>query len=75
MIVKGQKVSSRYEIIKTIDENAFIIVGEAGEITGLGFKELDTELERSNFFKKISSKKSWFNGKEQHLIVIVKCCS
>ena len=33
------------------------MIGEAGEITGLGFKEFDKELERSEFFKKISNKK------------------
>ena len=54
--VKKNEVHKAYDIVKSIDENAFIIVGEAGEITGLGFKELDKELERSNFFKKIKEK-------------------
>ncbi len=56
--VKKQEVHKTYDIIKSVDRNAFVIVGEAGEITGLGFKELDKELERSNFFKKIAEKKN-----------------
>lgn len=54
--MKKNEVHKAYDIVKSVDENAFIIVGEAGEITGLGFKELDKELERSNFFKKIKEK-------------------
>ncbi len=55
--VRKQEVHKVYDVIKSVDEHAFIIVGEAGEITGEGFKELDKELERSNFFKKLSAKK------------------
>ena len=56
--VRKQEVHKIYDIIKAVDESAFVIVGEAGEITGQGFKELDKELERSNFFKKLSAKKA-----------------
>lgn len=56
--VRKQEVHKIYEIIKQEDKNAFVIVGEAGEITGLGFKEFDKELERSEFFKKLSNKKT-----------------
>ena len=56
--VRKQEVHKIYDIIKEEDENAFVMIGEAGEITGLGFKEFDKELERSEFFKKLSDKKS-----------------
>lgn len=56
--VRKQEVRRVYDIVKEEDENAFVIIGEAGEITGLGFKEFDKELERSEFFKKLSDKKS-----------------
>ncbi len=56
--VRKQEVHKVYDLIKEEDENAFVIVSDAGEITGLGFKELDNELERSNFFKKISDRKN-----------------
>lgn len=56
--VRKQEVHKVYDVIKSVDERAFVIVGEAGEITGEGFKELDKELERSNFFKKLSAKKA-----------------
>lgn len=55
--VRKQEVHKIYDIIKEEDKNAFVMIGEAGEITGLGFKEFDKELERSEFFKKISNKK------------------
>ena len=55
--VRKQEVHKIYDIIKEEDENAFVMIGEAGEITGLGFKEFDKELERSEFFKKLSDKK------------------
>ncbi len=55
--VRKQEVHKIYDIIKKEDKDAFVIVGEAGEITGLGFKSLDEELERSEFFKKIAEKK------------------
>ncbi len=55
--VRKQEVHKIYDIIKKEDKDAFVIVGEAGEITGLGFKALDEELERSEFFKKIADKK------------------
>lgn len=54
--VRKQEVHKIYEIIKEEDKNAFVIIGEAGEITGLGFKEFDKELERSEFFKKLSNR-------------------
>lgn len=57
-VVRKQEVHKIYDIIKSVDENAFVIVCEAGEITGEGFKELDKELERSKFFKKLSAKKT-----------------
>ena len=56
--VRKQEVHKVYDVIKEEDENAFVIVSDAGEITGFGFKELDNELERSNFFKKISDRKN-----------------
>lgn len=38
--VSRQEVHKIYDIIHEIDINAFIVVNEAGEITGLGFREL-----------------------------------
>jgi len=35
-----QEVYKTYDIIYEVDETAFIIVGEAGEISGLGFKKM-----------------------------------
>lgn len=55
--VRKQEVHKIYDIIKEEDEHAFVIIGDAGEITGQGFKEFDKELERSEFFKKIATKK------------------
>ena len=55
--VRKQEVHKIYDIIKEEDDSAFVMIGDAGEITGLGFKEFDKELERSEFFKKISNKK------------------
>ena len=37
--VSRQEVHKIYDIIHEIDINAFIVVNEAGEITGLGFRE------------------------------------
>ena len=37
--VGRQEVHKTYEIIHEIDPNAFIVVNDAGEITGLGFRE------------------------------------
>ena len=37
--VSRQEVHKTYEIIHEIDPNAFIVVNDAGEITGLGFRE------------------------------------
>ena len=37
--VSRQEVHNIYDIIHEIDINAFIVVNEAGEITGLGFRE------------------------------------
>ena len=38
--VSRQEVHKIYDIIHEIDINAFIVVNEAGEITGLGFREI-----------------------------------
>lgn len=38
--VKRQEVYRTYDIVHSIDPDAFIIVGEAGEITGEGFREI-----------------------------------
>lgn len=46
--MKKADIPKAYEIIRDIDEKAFIVVGDAGEITGLGFKEI----EKSNKKKK-----------------------
>lgn len=54
--MKKQEIHKAYDIIKEVDDKAFVIVGDAGEISGNGFKEFDTELERSGFFKKILKK-------------------
>lgn len=37
--VRPQEVHKTYDIVREVDASAFIIVGDAGEITGLGFKE------------------------------------
>ena len=44
--LRKQEVSKAYEIIKEIDENAFIIVGDASEITGLGFNAFEKDIKR-----------------------------
>lgn len=38
--VRCYEVSKVYDIVHSVDTNAFIIVGEAGEITGEGFREI-----------------------------------
>lgn len=38
--VRRQEVYKIYDIVHSIDENAFIVVGDAGEITGEGFKQI-----------------------------------
>lgn len=38
--VRRYEVSKVYDIVHSVDTNAFIIVGEAGEITGEGFREI-----------------------------------
>lgn len=38
--VRRQEVYKTYDIIHSIDPNAFTVVGEAGEITGEGFRQL-----------------------------------
>ncbi|MFI3206681.1 MAG: YitT family protein [Clostridia bacterium] len=41
--VNKYEIFKMQEIIKTIDKNAFVIVGDAGEITGEGFKALHSD--------------------------------
>ena len=50
--VSRQEVHKIYDIIHEIDINAFIVVNEAGEITGLGFREFQQRK------KKIHKKKN-----------------
>lgn len=38
--VRRQEVYKIYDIVHSIDEKAFIVVGDAGEITGEGFKQI-----------------------------------
>ena len=57
VLLDNKNIKRYSDLIKEEDKNAFVMIGEAGEITGLGFKEFDKELERSEFFKKISNKK------------------
>lgn len=45
--VRRQEVHRTYRIIYDLDPNAFIIVGEAGEITGEGFREIPGARESS----------------------------
>lgn len=40
--VRRQEIHKTRDIIYSIDPNAFVIVGEAGEITGEGFREVPT---------------------------------
>lgn len=54
--VRKQEVHRVYDIIKEEDKDAFVMLCNSDEITGTGFKEFDKELERSDFFKKISNK-------------------
>lgn len=44
--VRNHEVHKAYMIIKAIDEKAFVIVGESGEITGYGFKTLDVDIKK-----------------------------
>lgn len=38
--LRRNEVYKTYDLVRKIDPNAFIIVGEAGEITGEGFAHL-----------------------------------
>ena len=51
--VSRQEVHKIYDIIHEIDINAFIVVNEAGEITGLGFREF--QLRKKKMEKKQNS--------------------
>lgn len=44
--VRRQEVYKIHDIVYYIDPNAFIIVGDAGEITGEGFREVEREVEK-----------------------------
>lgn len=44
--VRRQEVYKIYEIVHTIDPSAFIMVGDAGEITGEGFKQINSSGKR-----------------------------
>ena len=42
-----QEVYKTYDAIYSVDPNAFIIVGDAGEITGEGFKKSAPKIKKS----------------------------
>lgn len=44
--MRKQELAQTYDIIKEVDENAFVIVGEAGEITGRGFNGFEKDMRR-----------------------------
>lgn len=50
--MRKQEITKAYEIIKDVDENAFVIVGEAAEITGLGFNGFEKDMKRERKKKK-----------------------
>lgn len=50
--MRKQEITKTYEIIKDVDENAFVIVGEAAEITGLGFNGFEKDMKRERKKKK-----------------------
>ncbi len=54
--VSRQEVYKVYDIIHSVDPDAFTIVGDAGEISGEGFKELHKKHEKEKRDKKRGSK-------------------
>lgn len=50
--VSRQEVYKVYDIIHSVDPDAFTIVGDAGEISGEGFKEIQKNQERKKHKKK-----------------------
>lgn len=50
--VRRQEVYKTHDIVYSIDPNAFIIVGDAGEITGEGFREVKRESKKKRWGRK-----------------------
>lgn len=50
--VRRQEVYKTHDIVYSIDPNAFIIAGDAGDITGEGFREIKKEQKRTRRKKK-----------------------
>ena len=54
--VRRQEVYKTHDIVYSIDPNAFIIVGDAGEITGEGFREIKQHQKKKRRFRLIKRK-------------------
>ena len=54
--VRRQEVYKTHDIVYSIDPNAFIIVGDAGEITGEGFREIKQNQKKKRRFRLIKRK-------------------